>query len=154
ADQGYRSGSLTALLDYYPRKYAEPAADDRRRPDLYGDADDVVRHACQRGPYEKADYGSDVNWEAEPRVDIESVAAMARSYWPRPLTQACRRTRDEKYARAFVELTSGWIAKHPLENRARIHPVYQHWRGFAWLDIQTGRRATNMCSAFPVMVHA
>jgi len=62
-------------------------------------------------------------------------------------------TRDERYADVFVELTGDWIRKHPLEKRDRVHPVYKHWRGFPWLDIQTGIRAGRLCNAFPIMVH-
>ncbi|MDP6041170.1 MAG: alginate lyase family protein, partial [Candidatus Latescibacteria bacterium] len=63
-------------------------------------------------------------------------------------------TRDEKYAQAFVELTTDWIAKHPLETHTKTHSVYEYWKGFVWLDIQTGIRATNICSAFRSFVHA
>ena len=51
-------------------------------------------------------------------------------------------------------MTTDWIAKHPLENHTRTHSVYTYWKGFVWLDIQTGIRATNICSAFRSLVHA
>jgi len=37
--------------------------------------------------------------------------------------------------------------------RRKTHPVYKSWRGFAWLDIQTGVRAESICLAFPTLVH-
>ena len=32
--------------------------------------------------------------------------------------------------------------------------MYKHWRGYAWLDIQTGIRATRLCMAIPTFIHA
>ena len=106
------------------------------------------------GPYEPADYGEDIDWAWDPRGDIEWVAAMYRFHWAIPLASAYDSTRNEDYARAFVELTSDWIAKHPLEKRSVAHPVYEHWFGYPWLDIQTGIRATQLCRVFKSFVHA
>jgi len=93
--------------------------------------------------------------EGGPRAgDIEWVAAVYRFHWAEPLAEAYAATRDDKYARAFVELTTDWIRKHPLEDWTRTHPVYTTWRGFAWLDLQTGIRATRICSAFKTLVHS
>jgi heparan-sulfate lyase len=154
ADQGDRTAALAALLEYYRQKYPMPDNEPARGRRSLDTADGIVRHVFQWGPYESADYGPEINWEWDPRGDIEWVAAMYRFFWAGPLAQAYHRTRDEQYARAFVELTSDWIAKHPLQNRSRAHPVYAYWRGFAWLDIQTGRRATSLCSVFPILVHS
>jgi len=152
AEAGRRHEALEALLAYYRDKYPlpepSPATGD------FTTADRIVDHVLQWGPYEPADYGPEIDWEWDPRGDIEWVAAVYRFYWAAPLGEAYRATRDAKYARAFVEMTSDWIAKHPLENRRRVHPVYTSWRGFAWLDIQTGIRADNLCRVFPVFVHA
>ncbi len=156
AERGDRSAALAALLDHYRKKYPLPKrskvtkAAGRR----FKKADDIVNHVLQWGPYEPADYGKDVNWEWDPPGDIEWVAAVYRFHWASDLQEAYAATRDEKYGQAFVELTTDWIAKHPLEKRNKTHPVYKHWRGFAWLDIQTGIRATRICMAFPVLVHA
>ena len=154
AMRGNRLAALIALRSYCREKYplAEPSERARRRG--MAQADDIVNHIFQWGPYEKADYGPEVNWEWDPRGDIEWVAAVYRFHWAGPLARAYALTRDEKYARAFVDLASDWIAKHPLEKRHRAHPVYTGWRGFAWLDIQTGRRASSICRAFQTLVHA
>ncbi|MEA3365335.1 MAG: heparinase II/III family protein, partial [Candidatus Hydrogenedentes bacterium] len=151
AEQGDR---IEALLAYFRAKYplAEPSGN-VSEADLRV-ADDVVNHIFQWGPYEKAEYGEDVRWDWDPRGDIEWVAAVYRFHWAEPLVQAYRETRDEKYAEAFVDLTRDWIRKHPLEEHRKTHYVYERWRGFAWLDIQTGIRATRLCQSFPVMVHA
>ncbi|MEA1952556.1 MAG: alginate lyase family protein, partial [Planctomycetota bacterium] len=151
--QGDRPAALWALLEYYREKYPLSKAEQKLSKKQRKKADDVCRHIFQWGPYEPADYGKDVDWEWDPRADIEWVAVMYRFGWSRPLSSAYRSTGDEKYAKAFVELTSDWIAKHPLEKRQKIHPVYKSWRGFAWLDIQTGVRAESICLAFPTLVH-
>ena len=152
--RGDRNGALSELLRYYRARFPlkdVPSGDSTKD---FTTADNIVRHIFQWGPYEPADYGADIDWEWDPRGDIEWVAAVYRFYWAPPLEKAYRATGDEKYASVFVELTSDWIAKHPLEKRDMVHPVYTSWRGFPWLDIQTGIRATNLCMVFKTMVHA
>lgn len=153
AEQGGRNEALDALLAYYRAKYplAQPSGDVNEANLRV--ADDVVNRIFQWGPYEPAQYDEDMRWDWDPRGDIEWVAAVYRFHWADPLVQAYRETRDEKYAKAFVDLTRDWIQKHPLEEHRKIHYVYERWRGFAWLDIQTGIRATRLCQSFPVMVH-
>ncbi len=150
AEAGDQDAAFDHLLAYYRTKF--PFEPIESTVDT-STADDTVDHILQWGPYEKADYGDDIDWEWDPRGDIEWVAAVCRFYWAGPLAQAYRSTRDEKYTASFVELTTDWIGKHRLENRKRIHPVYDEWKGYVWLDIQTGIRATNICFAFKQMVH-
>jgi len=150
---GDRTAALAELLKFYRGRYPLAAPSPKADPSRYTTANRVVDHIFQWGPYEAADYGQEIDWEWDPRGDIEWVAAVYRFYWARPLADAYRATRDEKYVRAFVELTTDWIAKHSLEKRDRRHPVYTSWRGFPWLDIQTGIRADVICKAFPVLVH-
>lgn len=149
-----RNEALTALLKYYRNKYPLPEVTPQDRQKDFTAADQIVNHVFQWGPYEPADYGEGLNWEWDPRGDIEWVAAVYRFYWASPLAEAYAATGDEKYAAAFVELTTDWIAKHPLEKRDIVHPVYTTWRGFPWLDIQTGIRATMICRVFKSLVHA
>ena len=151
ADAGDRGGALTVLRDYYRAKYP---LDEASGEGDFTTADKICQRIIQWGPYEEARYGDDFDWEWDPRGDIEWVAAVYRFYWAAPLAQAYVATRDEKYARTFVEMTTDWIAKHPLENHTKTHSVYTYWKGFVWLDIQTGIRATNICSAFRSLVHA
>ena len=151
AERGDRDAALTALLAFYRAKY--PLSETKAPTGNFETADKVVKRVLQWGPYEEADYGQAFDWEWDPRGDIEWVASVYRFYWAAPLVSAYEATRDEKYARAFVEMTQDWIAKHPLEDRHRVHPVYTYWKGYVWLDIQTGIRATNLCKAFRVMVH-
>jgi heparan-sulfate lyase len=151
ADRGERAAALEALLEHYRMKYPLPEAGDT--DGSLETADKVVDHVLQWGPYEEADYGPEIDWEWDPRGDIEWVAAVYRFYWASPLAQAYVATRDEKYARTFVELTQDWIRMHRLEDYERTHPVYTYWHGFVWLDIQTGIRATNICQAFRSLVH-
>lgn len=153
AEGGDRIGALAALLVHYREKYPLGEVAEGSAAAEFKVADRIVDHIFQWGPYEPADYGAEIDWEWDPRGDIEWVAAIYRFYWAPPLAEAFRATRDEKYARAFVELASDWIAKHPLEKRKKTHPVYTRWRGFAWLDIQTGIRADNLAKVFPVLVH-
>ncbi len=149
---GDRLAALGALLDYYRGKHPLPEAKSTDGQS-FPEADQIVRHVFQWGPYEPADYGDEIDWSWDPRGDIEWVAAVYRFYWAIPLAEAYRATRDDKYAAAFVELASDWIGKHPLENRRVTHPVYKSWRGYPWLDIQTGIRADSICKVFPVLVH-
>jgi len=154
ADSGNRLDALAELRTYYRLKYPLPEISAGDRDRNFEVADRIVKHTFQWGPYEAVDYGEEIDWEWDPRGDIEWVAAVYRFYWASPLASAFAATRDEKYAKAFVELTTDWIRKHPLENHEKNHPVYTNWRGFAWLDIQTGIRATNICSVFRTIVHA
>ena len=149
-----RLGALAELLAYYRREYPLAEASEEAKRQKFPTADGIVKHVFQWGPYEPADYGKEIDWQADPRGDIEWVAAVYRFYWTRDLVAAFEATRDEKYALAFVELATDWIAEHPLEKRDIRHPVYKSWRGFPWLDIQTGIRADVICNAFPVLVHA
>ena len=149
-----RLTALGALLAHYRECFPLPEVAPELDDDILAEADCIARHVFRWGPYDPADYGEDIDWEWDPAGDIEWVAAVYRFYWAAPLAAAFAGTRDERYARAFIELTSDWIRKHPLETRLRSHPVYTNWHGFAWLDIQTGIRATNLCQAFRVMAHA
>ena len=153
ADSNDQRGAFGALLEHYRTKFPLPPPSGAAEAS-FDRADKVCRRIFQFGPYEEAGYGDDMDWEWDPRGDIEWVAVMYRFYWAEALAQAYEQTRDETYAVAFVELTTDWIAKHTLENWKRTHPVYTHWEGFAWLDIQTGIRATNVCLAFTRLVHA
>jgi heparan-sulfate lyase len=154
AAKGDRIKALEGLLAYYRKLYPlSPAPKSARRADT-ARADQIVKHIFQFGPYEPADYGPQIDWAWDPRGDIEWVASVYRFYWALPLADAFVATGDEKYAKAFVEMASDWIAKHPLEKRDMTHPVYKSWRGFPWLDIQTGIRAKNLCASFKSLVHA
>ena len=154
AKGGNQAAALEALLRHYREKFPQTTTGADLDDGTRDTADGIVNHIFQWGPYQAADYGPDMDWEWDPRGDIEWVASVYRFYWAGPLSASYARTGEEKYARAFVELATDWIAKHPLENHEKTHPVYAYWSGFAWLDIQTGIRATNLCSAFRVLVHS
>jgi len=82
------------------------------------------------------------------------VASIYRFFWVNDLINAYLETNNEKYAEIFVRLTTDWIKKHPIEKTLDIvHPVYG-WKGFPWLDLQTGIRATNICRGFRIFVHS
>src|SRR5699024_5197275 len=149
---------LQALLEYYREKYKNTSSFDKvesgnQEKRSIERADNITQHRFQWGPYELADYGEDIDWAADPANDIEWVASMYRFNWTGDLADAYKITHDEKYAQAFVDLVSDWIKKHPLEKTIdEVHPVYgpgkygkAGWKGYAWLDIQTGRRAMNLC---------
>jgi heparan-sulfate lyase len=153
-EKGDKITALSELLKYYRNKYPLPEISKEEQKKDFKVADEICKHIFQWGPYESADYGKDINWEWDPRGDIEWVAGIYRFYWAIPLAEAYKATRDEKYAQTFVELSTDWITKHPLEKREKTHPVYSTWRGFAWLDIQTGIRATNLCRTFKYLVNA
>jgi heparan-sulfate lyase len=152
-ENGDRPAALAALLAHYRAKYPQGDIKGKTNEARLHVADDIVNHIFQWGPYEKAEYGDDVRWDWDPRGDIEWVAAMYRFHWANSLAGAYADTHDGKYVEAFVELTRDWIAKHPLEEHKKTHYVYKNWRGFAWLDIQTGIRASGLCRTFPHLVH-
>lgn len=154
ADRGDREAALLALRNYYRKKFPFQDQSLKDAEPHIMTADRLTRHVFQWGPYEPADYGKDIKWEIDPRDDIEWVAAIYRFYWAESLARAYAATRNDKYAETFVELTSDWIRKHPLEDWTRTHPTLKHWRGFAWLDLQTGIRATRICDAFKTLVHS
>mgnify|MGYP005845119355 CR=1 FL=1 len=151
---GDRTRALAELLRYYRGKYPAPAAERKATHAELTTADRICRHIFQWGPYEPADYGIDIDWTINPADDIEWVAAIYRFYWADDLARAYTATRDDRYARAFVELTTDWITKHPLDDWTRAHPTLTHWKGFAWLDLQTGIRATKAVSAFRAVLHS
>lgn len=163
-DRGH-DAALSTLLEYYRDCYPKQSGSDRLSPsnediDL-SRADNVVNHVFQWGPYPPVDYGKDIDWAADPAGDIEWVAAVYRFYWANDLINAFEETGDGRYANTFVELTKDWIKKHPLEKTLHsVHPVYGPgvygtggWRGYAWLDLQTGIRVTNICRSFRVFLH-
>lgn len=143
--------ALTHLRDYYRNKY--PLQKQKIDEETIAMANRVTEHTFERPPYEPVNYGPEINWEWDPQKDIEWVATVYRFYWARPLSAAYAATQDDKYVHSFVELATDWIKKHPLEKHKKTHSVYTHWKGFAWLDIQTGRRATSICSAFRNLIH-
>ena len=164
--KGYEE-ALQELLRYYRNRYPDIEINQtesglKNTKNLTTRADKVIRHIFQWGPYPEADYGPDIDWSADPAGDIEWVASVYRFYWAADLISAYESTKDEKYAKAFVELTSDWIEKHPLEKTIdAIHPVYGPgvygsggWKGYAWLDLQTGIRATNICKSFRSFIHS
>ncbi|MCK5861642.1 MAG: alginate lyase family protein [Candidatus Hydrogenedentes bacterium] len=153
-NHGEHNTALGTLLTHYREKHPLEEMPNAVSETNLAVANNVVNHIFQWGPYEKAPYGEDIRWDWDPRGDIEWVAAMYRFHWAESLVQAFSETEDQKYGEAFVELTRDWITKHPLQERDKTHYVYEYWKGFAWLDIQTGIRATRLCQAFPVMVHA
>jgi acetyl esterase/lipase len=154
ARAGDRLGALAALRDQFRVRHPLPEPPPVVDPEVLADAERITRRIFQWGPYEPAAYGEPMDWAADPRGDIEWVAAMHRFHWAAPLADAYRATRDEKYAAAFVALATDWIARHPLERRDVTHPIYAHWRGYPWLDIQTGIRSDRICAAIPALVHA
>jgi len=153
AEKNNQTAAFRELLKYYRAKYPfEPITDiDKSKIKT---ADDICNRIFQWGPYEPAQYDKDINWQWDPRGDIEWVAVMYRFYWARYLSNAYAATKNEKYAKAFVEMTTDWIEKHPLQKRDIKHYVYGYWRGFPWLDIQTGIRATNLSETFKKFVHS
>ncbi|MDA0709938.1 MAG: alginate lyase family protein [bacterium] len=151
ADAGDRLGALSGLLTHYRKRH--PLGKVTGDPALIAIADNVVNHTFQRAPYDPVNYGPAIDWEWDPQNDIEWVATVFRFYWAPPLAHAFAATGDERYVQAFVELASDWIARYPLENHEQVHAKYTHWKGFAWLDIQTGRRASSIFAAFKSLVH-
>src|SRR5438094_8676668 len=93
-----------------------------------------------------------MDWDAGP--ELEWTAPLYRFNWAVPLAKAFAAVHDERFAQAFVELTSDWIAKHPLEIDDDPHALRFYGFGFAWYPIQVGLRAKQLCAAFPTFVHS
>lgn len=151
--------ALKALLKYYRTHFPKPKrptghAFSESEKKSISRADDLGKHIFQWGPYPSAGYGDNINWAADPAGDIEWVANLYRFQWANDLGNAFKATGDERYATTFIELATDWIKKHPLEKTINaVHPVYG-WDGYPWLDLQTGIRASNICSNFRVFVHS
>ena len=75
SDTGDRLGVLSELLNCYREKFALPEISNSVEGKNFETADKVVDHVLQWGPYEEADYGPVMDWEWDPRGDIEWVAA-------------------------------------------------------------------------------
>jgi len=146
--------ALTELLSHYRGKFARSEETVEVSSDTISTADKITQRIFHWGPYEEAQYGDEIDWAWDPAGDIEWVAAIYRFYWALPLADAYEATGDEKYAKTFVDFANDWIRKHPLESRPQIHPVYNNWKDFPWLDIQTGIRATMICQTVPRFIHA
>jgi heparan-sulfate lyase len=156
--------ALAALLKYYRTRYPKPSVEisgTASKDSSISRANDLEKHIFQWGPYEAFNYGPDIDWSADPAGDIEWVASVYRFNWANDLVNAFLKTGDERYAGTFVDLTTDWIIKHPLEKTIDIvHPVYGPgvygsvgWKGYPWLDLQTGIRATNICRSFRTFIH-
>lgn len=157
--KGYNA-ALTALLNYYRKCYPKPEMIKKTSFNEWElrtieRANNLVKHIFQWGPYAPANYGPDIDWSADPAGDIEWVAGVYRFAWANDLGNAYKLTGNDQYVQTFIDLTSDWIKKHPLEKTLdNTHPVYSNWRGYAWLDLQTGIRATNICSNFRLFVNS
>jgi len=145
--------ALAALLEYYRQRFPLPAERPAISPARLAEADLVCEHTLQYLGYAPRHYPDPIDWEWDPHGDIEWVAGIYRFCWARPLGEAYAATGDDKYVAAFVELTKDWIGKHPLELHERAHRTLTHWKGFAWLDIQTGIRAAALCDVLPLLIH-
>ncbi len=151
--------ALSRLLDYYRSRYPQPSFTNKGMSGIEVNesvkrADNLGNHIFQWGPYTESAYGDDIDWAADPAGDIEWVAAIYRFYWASDLVDGYLATGDDRYVQTFVDLTTDWINKHPLEKTINItHPVYG-WKGYPWLDLQTGIRATNICSSFRQFLHS
>jgi heparan-sulfate lyase len=132
--------AMTLLAAYYAKRTTvaydtRPGAADAAQ---IARADNVLAHVFDMGfGYPPQRYGEDIDWMANPVGDIEWVAGVQRFYWQTPLLAAWEATKETKYARGWVRLTSDWIRKHPVDPRH-----------FAWLDIQVGLRAAAWAAAF------
>ena len=142
--EGNRSAALRELLRYY-RNRRSVVFDSRISttiaPETIARADEALKHVFYVGlGYEPQSYGADIDWDSDPVKDIEWRANMQRFYWQEPLLDGYVATRNEKYAKGWMDLTRDWIEKHPIRPKT-----------FDWLDIQIGMRASNLCRAFEIM---
>jgi heparan-sulfate lyase len=119
-----------------------PASEDDRR--IADDAERHVFHILQPASnYKPYDYGSDIDWDANPVGDIEWPCGMHRLvYWDGAVTRCYSATGDERYARIWVELITDWIRKNPL-TFARL-PFAKSWDA-----IQVGIRAQRLVGNLP-----
>lgn len=151
--------ALTALLAYYRERYPKSSkSEDPENGDAttcLERANNLEKHIFQWGPYTPFPCGENIDWAADPAGDVEWIANLHRFYWVNDLGKAYEITGDDRYVKVFIELTADWIQKHPLEKTMNIvHPVYEWWKGYPWLDLQTGIRATNICRNFRILIHS
>lgn len=152
--------ALAALLSYYRKKFPLASSSSIKKPEkpdpaVVNRADNLETPLFQWGPYPPAKYPSPIDWAFDPAHDIEWVASIYRFSWVGDLVKAYQLTGDSRYVQTFVNLTSDWIRKHPLEKTLQsVHPVYTYWKGYPWLDLQTGIRATQISAGFRNFVHS
>lgn len=119
-----------------------PASDDDRR--IAADAERHIFHILQpASSYPPHDYGSDIDWDANPVGDIEWPCGMHRlQYWDGAVTRCYSATGDERYAGLWVGLISDWIRKNPLTLERLPFPR-------SWDAIQVGIRSQRLAGNLP-----
>ncbi len=137
---GNPSVAMEKLLDYYKKRtsvrYDTPVTPAGAAS--IASARATLTHVLDAGlGYPPQKYAANIDWMADPVRDIEWVAGVQRFYWQGPLLSAWAATHDPIYARGWMDLTTDWIGKHPVDPKH-----------FAWLDIQVGIRAMRYAEAF------
>lgn len=144
AQHNDQAGALQELVHYYRNRqsvFFDSEIPTTIAPETIRRADDALKHIFYVGlGYEPQQYGPNIDWDSDPVKDIEWRANMQRFYWQESLIEAYVATKDEKYAKGWMDLTQDWIEKHPIRPKT-----------FDWLDIQIGLRASNLCKAFEIM---
>ncbi len=94
--------------------------------------DDLVNHIFSFYGSAKFDAGRPIRWNDTFLGDAELTYALNRHHHLAVLAAAWRRTRESRYARAFVEQVRDWIAQNPSPDRP------EGWA--AWRNLEVAAR--------------
>lgn len=127
-------------------------------------ADESLEHKfyAHKGYQPSYFYGDDINWQYWPIKDNELRWQLHRHYWFIPLAKAYHLTGDEKYAKAWIEHYSDWVAKNPLveadvkskrktTSAGEVDPLAEN-SAFAWRPLETSRRTQDQLMVFALMI--
>lgn len=113
-------------------------------PDDVRVAENAIQHIFQPyAAYPAKDYGRNIDWDWDPYDNIEWPAAMHRmKSWDMQAARCYSMTGDERYARLWVDLTTDWIMKYPV-NEQSLYPPRN------WNAIQVGCRCVRWSGLMP-----
>ncbi|MCX8036592.1 MAG: heparinase II/III family protein [Candidatus Sumerlaeia bacterium] len=130
ADEGHFEAAADALRDYFRTRRVAAGfwpADGRSALN----PDDLVNHVFSFYGSAKFDAGWPIRWNETFLGDVELTYALNRHQHLAVLAAAWRRTRDSRYARAFVEHVRDWIAQNPSPDRP------ESWAAWRNLEVAT-----------------
>ncbi len=96
-------------------------------------------------PGKPVEYGSRIDWEYKPGVDQEYVYQFNRHRCFITLGQAYQLTKDEKYAKCYVDMLTDWISRNPFFYGDK---ETEHRMGTTWRILDAGFRGEYWTKAF------
>ena len=155
-DSGNKEAAAAALLEYYRTR------DNVQHPEVnlkkvriskaeQAMADEALEHKffAHKGYQPSYFYGEDINWQYWPVQDNELRWQLHRHKWFTPLGKAYQVSKDEKYAKAWLDQYMDWVEKNPylkikkaeyeLEENRDKKSLAENVR-FAWRPLEVSHR--------------